>query len=112
MKRVFEATQDPPTPNAVMELPAEISTGVYSNLVMVSHRKGEFCIDFFTVQPQRSLNFDQAGDPPPRTVTLRSRVFTTPEHFKMIAATLLDNLQLYEKAFGKVEEAPVDQNVH
>ena len=76
----------------------QITAGVYSNLMMVSHRKEEFVLDYLFVHPQRS----QAGD---GVANLRSRVITSPEHAKRIVRALEDNLRRYEEKFGAIEEA-------
>jgi hypothetical protein len=81
------------------------SVGVYANLMMVSHRKEEFILDFLFVQPQHSA--------PQSVATLRSRVVTTPEHAKRIVRALQDNIQRYEAAFGVTSEATdLPHNVH
>ena len=73
------------------------SLGVYANLMMVSHRKEEFVLDFLFVPPQQA-----AGE---TTATLRSRIVTTPEHAKRIVRALQENIQRYEASFGAISEA-------
>jgi hypothetical protein len=73
------------------------SLGVYANLMMVSHRKEEFILDFLFVPPQQ-----QAGG---QSAALRSRVITTPEHAKRIVRALQENIQRYEASFGVISEA-------
>ena len=81
------------------------SVGVYANLMMVSHRKEEFILDFLFVQPQHAQN--QA------VATLRSRVVTSPEHAKRIVRALQENIQRYEAAFGATSEATdLPRNIH
>ena len=81
------------------------SLGVYANLMMVSHRKEEFILDFLFVPPQ------QAGAN--QSAALRSRVITTPEHAKRIVRALQENIQRYEAAFGATSEATdLPRNVH
>lgn len=81
------------------------SVGVYANLMMVSHRKEEFILDFLFVQPQHSAEQSVA--------TLRSRVVTSPEHAKRIVRALQENIQRYEAAFGVTSEATdLPHNVH
>jgi hypothetical protein len=75
-----------------------IGLGVYANLMMVSHRKEEFILDFLFVPPQQQ----QAGT---QTAALRSRVITTPEHAKRIVRALQENIQRYEASFGAISEA-------
>jgi len=82
------------------------SVGVYANLMMVSHRKEEFILDFLFVQPQQSA-------PGQATANLRARVITTPEHAKRIVRALQDNIQRYEASFGATSEATdLPRNVH
>jgi hypothetical protein len=81
------------------------SLGVYANLMMVSHRKEEFILDFLFVPP------NQAGAN--QSASLRSRVITTPEHAKRIVRALQENIQRYESAFGAISEATdLPRNVH
>lgn len=72
-------------------------TGVYSNLMMISHRQEEFILDFLFLQPQRT--------PQGPVATLRSRVITSPEHAKRILRALQENVRRYEEHFGVIEEA-------
>jgi hypothetical protein len=76
----------------------QASAGVYSNLMMVSHRREEFVLDFLFVQPQKS---EQGGG----VANLRSRVITTPEHIKRIVAALEENIRRYEEKFGEIKVA-------
>ncbi|MFA6495166.1 MAG: DUF3467 domain-containing protein [Candidatus Paceibacterota bacterium] len=65
--------------------------GVYANGVQVQHTKEEFCMDFLNV-------FAPAG-------TLNARVITSPGHFKRLIRAMQENVALYEKSFGVIEEA-------
>jgi len=81
-----------------IQIDPQNANGVYSNLMMISHRKEEFILDFLFVQPQRS--------PQGQTVaTLRSRVVTSPEHMKRILKAIEENMRRYEASFGSIEEA-------
>lgn len=71
--------------------------GVYSNLMMISHRKEEFILDFMFLQPQRGKGRNVA--------TLRSRVITSPEHAKRILRALQENVSRYETAYGPIQES-------
>jgi Protein of unknown function (DUF3467) len=77
---------------------ANVAPGVYSNLMMISHRREEFVLDFLFVQPQRGANGEAVA-------SLRSRVITTPEHTKRVLRALEENVRRYEAAFGTIEEA-------
>ena len=82
------------------------SLGVYANLMMVSHRKEEFILDFLFVPPQQSA----AGQ---TVANLRARVVTTPEHAKRIVRALQENIQRYEASFGATSEATdLPRNIH
>lgn len=72
--------------------------GVYSNFMMISHRKEEFIMDFMFLQPQRAA---QGG----AVATLRSRVITSPEHAKRILRALQENVARYENTYGVIQEA-------
>jgi len=76
----------------------QTAAGVYSNLMMINHRKEEFILDFLFVQPQHLAN-DQA------MASLRSRVIASPEHLKRIARALEANIVKYEQKFGLIEES-------
>lgn len=85
-------------PAVTIEADRAVAPGVYSNLMMITHRKGEFVLDFLFVQPQRG----QRGE---AVATLRSRVIATPEHTKRVLRALEENVRRYEAAFGTIEEA-------
>ncbi len=91
------AEDDKNAPQISIQLDPQAAQGVYSNLMMISHRKEEFVLDFLFVQPQRG--------PQGQVANLRSRVITSPEHMKRIARALADNIARYEAAFGSIEEA-------
>ena len=62
--------------------------GVYSNLMIVSHTKDEFCLDFVnTFNPS----------------ILTARVLTSPAHLKRMINAFETNMKKYEEQFGVVE---------
>ncbi len=81
-----------------IQIDAPQATGVYSNLMMISHRKEEFILDFLFVQPQRAADGQAVAN-------LRSRVITTPEHMKRILKAIEENIGRYERSFGPIHEA-------
>lgn len=81
-----------------IQIDAASATGVYSNLMMISHRKEEFVLDFLFVQPQRTAQGQAVAN-------LRSRVITTPEHMKRILKAIEENIARYEQAFGPIQAA-------
>jgi len=73
--------------------------GTYSNLALISHRKEEFVIDFLFVDPQtQTPKADQA--------LLTSRVILNPGHMKRLFQAVGENIQRYEKNFGKIVLPP------
>jgi hypothetical protein len=81
-----------------VQIDAQHATGVYSNLMMITHRKEEFILDFLFVQPQRTPQGQAIAN-------LRSRVITTPEHMKRILKAMEENIGRYEQAFGVIQAA-------
>ena len=69
----------------------EVLAGKYANAMQVSHKKEEFVMDFININPPQGI--------------INSRVITTPCHMKRIIKALHENLERYEKTFGKIEEA-------
>jgi hypothetical protein len=74
-----------------IELPAEESTGTYSNLVMITHSASEFILDFIAVMP---------GLPKSKVV---KRIVLTPDHAKRLSGALADNLKRYEEQNGRID---------
>ena len=71
-----------------IQIDAAHASGVYSNLMMISHRKEEFILDFLFVQPQRTPQGQSVA-------TLRSRIITSPEHMKRILKAIEENIGRY-----------------
>ncbi|MCI6619291.1 MAG: DUF3467 domain-containing protein [Prevotella sp.] len=74
-----------------LDLKPEIASGVYSNLVLISHSHSDFVLDFARILP---------GMPKPEVC---SRVIMAPEHAKRLLMALQENLFNYEREFGKIE---------
>ena len=81
-----------------IQIDAQNATGVYSNLMMITHRKEEFILDFLFVQPQRTPQGQAVAN-------LRARVITTPEHMKRILKAMEENIGRYEQTFGPIQAA-------
>tara|TARA_A100001388_G_scaffold248244_1_gene208261 strand:- start:478 stop:789 length:312 start_codon:yes stop_codon:yes gene_type:complete len=77
--------------NINIELDESIAQGLYSNLVIVNHSPTEFVLDFINVMP---------GAPKAK---VRSRIILTPDHTKKFINALVENLNKYEKSFGKIK---------
>jgi hypothetical protein len=77
----------------------EARRGVYSNLALISHRKEEFVLDFLFVDPQtQATKTDQA--------LLVSRLILNPGHMKRLYQAMGENIDRYEKNFGKIVLPP------
>ena len=77
--------------NINIELDESIAQGLYSNLVIVNHSPTEFVLDFINVMPGA------------QKAKVRSRIILTPEHTKKFINALAENLDKYEKSFGKIK---------
>lgn len=73
----------------------ETRRGNYSNLVLISHRKEEFVLDFLFLDPQ-------AQSPQEGQAMLASRVILHPGHMKRLYQAIGENIQRYEKNFGTI----------
>ncbi len=69
--------------------------GVYTNNMMIAHTKEEFVIDFMNIFPPQG--------------NLVARIFTSPGHAKRILSAFKENIDRYEKQFGKIEVAKPPQ---
>ncbi len=67
--------------------------GSYANMMSVGHSKEEFVLDFMNIYPVQ------------RAGIVNARVIVSPGHMKRIMNALKDNLEKYEKSFGKIEQA-------
>ena len=67
-----------------IELPENVSEGLYSNLAIISHSNSEFVIDFIRLVP----NVPKAK--------VKSRIILTPQHAKRMMKALVDNINKYE----------------
>lgn len=74
-----------------IDLPQTVAPGVYSNFAIISHSSSEFVVDFATLLP---------GVP---KATVRSRVMLAPEHAKRLVQALQENIERYERQFGKIQ---------
>lgn len=76
-----------------IELGEKEAEGIYANLAIITHSPAEFVIDFTRVMP---------GVPKAK---VHARIIMTPQHMKMFANALLDNIDKYEKKFGEIKLA-------
>ena len=76
-----------------IELSEEVAEGIYSNLAILTHSKGEFVIDFIKMLPATPK------------AKVKSRIIITPTHAKRLAKALLDNIQKFEAQHGPIKES-------
>ncbi len=75
-----------------IELKEEMSSGVYSNLVVVNYSPSEFVFDFISVMP---------GLPKAK---VNSRVILSPQHAKRLLRVLGENIQTFESKNGNIKD--------
>ncbi|OGC05913.1 hypothetical protein A2526_02085 [candidate division WOR-1 bacterium RIFOXYD2_FULL_36_8] len=80
-----------------VEIDDEIAKGIYSNLAILSHNENEFILDFVFVHPPKGK--------------VNSRIITSPTHAKKFLKALQQNIEMYEKKFGQIKEAPEPKNL-
>jgi hypothetical protein len=66
--------------------------GKYSNLAIIAHTENEFVLDFALIHPPKGV--------------VNSRVITSPAHAKRLLKALQQNIEIYERNFGAIKEAP------
>ena len=74
--------------NINIKISDEVLAGKYANMMMITHTKEEFVLDFMNVVPPTGI--------------VTSRIITSPGHMKRIIAALTENLKKYEDQFGIV----------
>jgi hypothetical protein len=73
-----------------IELDEKVSSGEYSNFVVVTHSPAEFVLDFTRLLP---------GVPKAR---VHSRIIMAPPHAKAFMIALRDNLAKFENKYGEI----------
>ncbi len=71
---------------------------LFCNQMTVSHSATEFFMDFRLIYPQFAPDNSQTP------VVLHKTIMVTPYHLKEILKTLTENIERYEKDFGKIKE--------
>lgn len=75
-----------------IELSEDMTDGVYSNLVIITHSFAEFVLDFVNVMP----NVPKAK--------VKSRVVMTPHHAKRLMKALVENVKRFEAQNGVIQD--------
>lgn len=84
--------KEPQQQNLKLNISPEVSQGIYSNLVVISHNPTEIILDFAQMMP----GIDGAA--------VRQRIILNPVHAKRTLAALNDNIHRYEQQFGTIAE--------
>jgi len=74
-----------------IELDDKVSSGEYSNFVVVTHSPAEFVMDFTRILP---------GVPKAK---VHSRIIMAPQHVKSYMMALKDNINKFEKKYGEIK---------
>ena len=89
-----------------IQIEDDVANGQYINLAVVNHNDSEFVIDCIYVQPQAPK------------ARVQSRLILSPRHAKRLLLALQNNIETYEKRFGRIEllgpghEAPEHKPIH
>ncbi|MBU0649422.1 DUF3467 domain-containing protein [Patescibacteria group bacterium] len=75
----------------------DVLKGRYSNMAQIAHAKEEFILDFMCMMPPQAQ--------------LVSRIVLSPGHAKRMMRALQENIEKYEGAFGKIEEAAAPKEI-
>ena len=86
------AEQQPQNNQLNIEITEEVAEGSYANLAIITHSHAEFVVDFVNVMP---------GTPKSK---VKSRIIFTPMHAKRFMRALVENIERYEAANGKIQD--------
>lgn len=86
-----ENNEMPQQQQITIELGEQESQGIYSNLAIIHHSNAEFIIDFTRLFP---------GLPKAK---VHSRIVMTPQHAKVFARAMAENIAKYENANGEIK---------
>lgn len=84
-------SQDQQNQQIPIKVTDEELKGHYANALSISHNATEFYLDFMLLHPP-------AGQ-------LVDRIITNPGHMKRILIALEENVKIYEKKFGSIDQA-------
>lgn len=76
-----------------IDLPEDVSEGIYSNLAVITHSNSEFVVDFIQMMP---------GVPKAK---VKSRIILTPQHAKRLYRALKENIGKFESVHGAIKES-------
>lgn len=73
-----------------VELGEKEAEGIYANLAVITHSPSQFILDFARVLP---------GSPKGKVY---ARIVMTPQHVKLLAQALEENIRKFEDQFGDI----------
>ncbi len=76
-----------------IELPDDVSEGIYSNLAIITHSPSEFIVDFVKMMP---------GVPKAK---VKSSIILTTQHAKRLYKALKENIAKYEAMHGEIKDS-------
>lgn len=74
-----------------IQMDDQIANGQYINMAVVNHNDSEFVIDCIYIQPQAPK------------ARVQARLITSPRHAKRLLMALQNNIETYEKQYGKID---------
>jgi len=74
-----------------IQLDQETAQGIYSNIAVINHSPSEFILDFTRLLPGM------------QSAKVHARIIMTPQHAKMLANALEQNITKYEAANGTIK---------
>lgn len=79
-----------------VEISEELRLGKYSNFVQIQHTPMDFRLDLAQISPEE------------RKYVVVSRIFMSPQHVKLFANALVENINKFEKQFGEIRVGSIE----
>jgi hypothetical protein len=95
--------QPPPRPEFNIQVPDDLTSGVYSNIVAVWHTPYEFTLDFATMQPTQIVKDADGNQRPIVPARVVARVKIPPAAVFELMQALSRNERLYEERLGPIQ---------
>jgi len=94
--------QPPGQPEFNIQIPDDLSAGVYSNFIGVWHTPYEFTLDFAVIQPGELVTGEDGSRHARVPARVVARVKIPPAQVFELMQALSRNEQMYEQAFGPI----------
>lgn len=75
-----------------IEISEAVAEGTYANLVIITHSRSEFVLDFVNVMPNTPK------------CKVKSRIIFTPMHAKRLMRALAENIATFESSNGQIQD--------